>query len=119
MNTKKKKKRFCWWQKNFQFFHLLFFIDILSQNAQGFLDETYTLSNEAAITTLGYSNSNNNGGGGGGGTGGHDNWIGPYFDEITPKNVTALAGKSAYLSCRVRNLGNKTVSKKKIFYCYC
>lgn len=34
----------------------------------------------------------------------------PYFDESTPKNVTALAGKSAYLTCRVRNIGNKTVS---------
>uniref|UniRef100_A0A336KAL2 CSON005956 protein n=1 Tax=Culicoides sonorensis TaxID=179676 RepID=A0A336KAL2_CULSO len=26
------------------------------------------------------------------------------------RNVTALSGKSAYLSCRVINLGNKTVS---------
>ncbi|KAG8212694.1 hypothetical protein J437_LFUL019582 [Ladona fulva] len=34
----------------------------------------------------------------------------PYFDPMTPRNVTALVGKSAYLSCRVRNLGNKTVS---------
>ncbi|XP_072403367.1 uncharacterized protein [Diabrotica undecimpunctata] len=34
----------------------------------------------------------------------------PYFDATTPSNVTALVGKSAYLSCRVRNLGNKTVS---------
>jgi len=34
----------------------------------------------------------------------------PYFDTLTPRNVTALVGKSAYLSCRVRNLGNKTVS---------
>lgn len=33
----------------------------------------------------------------------------PYFDAMTPRNVTALVGKSAYLSCRVRNLGNKTV----------
>ncbi|XP_073838764.1 zwei Ig domain protein zig-8-like isoform X2 [Musca autumnalis] len=37
-------------------------------------------------------------------------WIDPYFDPTTPRNVTALMGKSAYLSCRVRNLGNKTVS---------
>jgi hypothetical protein len=35
----------------------------------------------------------------------------PYFDTMTPRNVTALVGKSAYLSCRVRNLGNKTVSE--------
>lgn len=37
----------------------------------------------------------------------------PYFDAMTPRNVTALVGKSAYLSCKVRNLGNKTVS---LFY---
>ncbi|KAJ8983509.1 hypothetical protein NQ317_012000 [Molorchus minor] len=34
----------------------------------------------------------------------------PYFDAMTPRNITALVGKSAYLTCRVRNLGNKTVS---------
>ncbi|KAJ8923842.1 hypothetical protein NQ315_010424 [Exocentrus adspersus] len=34
----------------------------------------------------------------------------PHFDTTTPRNVTALVGKSAYLGCRVRNLGNKTVS---------
>lgn len=34
----------------------------------------------------------------------------PNFDPSTKKNVTALVGKSAYLNCRVRNLGNKTVS---------
>lgn len=33
----------------------------------------------------------------------------PYFDAMIQKNVTALVGKSAYLSCKVRNLGNKTV----------
>lgn len=33
-----------------------------------------------------------------------------YFDPATPRNVTALVGKSAYLSCKVRNLANKTVS---------
>lgn len=34
----------------------------------------------------------------------------PYFDPATPRNVTALVGKSAYLGCKVRNLGNKTVN---------
>lgn len=38
-------------------------------------------------------------------------WNEPTFDTTLPNNVTALVGKSAYLSCRVRNLGNKTVSK--------
>lgn len=37
-------------------------------------------------------------------------WNDPYFDTSVSNNVTALVGKSAYLSCRVRNLGNKTVS---------
>ncbi|XP_053621762.1 uncharacterized protein LOC128681677 isoform X3 [Plodia interpunctella] len=36
--------------------------------------------------------------------------LAPSFDPATPRNVTALVGKSAYLSCRVRNLGNRTVS---------
>lgn len=36
--------------------------------------------------------------------------IGPYFDKAASKNVTALLGKTAYLNCRVKNLGNKTVS---------
>lgn len=35
---------------------------------------------------------------------------GPYFDISATKNVTALVGNTAYLNCRVRNLGNKTVS---------
>jgi hypothetical protein len=34
---------------------------------------------------------------------------GPYFDVSQSRNVTALVGTTAYLNCRVRNLGNKTV----------
>ncbi|XP_072941708.1 neurotrimin-like isoform X3 [Epargyreus clarus] len=35
---------------------------------------------------------------------------GPYFDIAGSKNVTALLGKTAYLNCRVKNLGNKTLN---------
>lgn len=35
---------------------------------------------------------------------------GPYFDTTASKNVTALVGTTAYLNCRVKNLGNKTVN---------
>lgn len=35
---------------------------------------------------------------------------GPYFDMSAAKNVTALVGKTTYLGCRIRNLGNRTVS---------
>lgn len=35
---------------------------------------------------------------------------GPYFDISASKNVTALVGKTANLNCRIKNLGNKTVS---------
>lgn len=35
---------------------------------------------------------------------------GPYFDKSASKNVTAMLGKTTYLNCRVKNLGNKTVS---------
>ncbi|KAG8034968.1 hypothetical protein G9C98_008044 [Cotesia typhae] len=34
----------------------------------------------------------------------------PTFDFNQPTNVTALIGKTAYLTCRVRHLGNKTPS---------
>jgi hypothetical protein len=34
---------------------------------------------------------------------------GPFFEESASKNITALAGSAAYLNCRVRNLGNRTV----------
>lgn len=36
---------------------------------------------------------------------------GPFFDVSASKNVTALVGKTANLNCRIKNLGNKTVSK--------
>ncbi|KAF7994232.1 hypothetical protein HCN44_003322 [Aphidius gifuensis] len=35
---------------------------------------------------------------------------GPYFDISASQNVTALVGKSAILRCRVKNLGDRTVS---------
>lgn len=35
---------------------------------------------------------------------------GPYFDAHIPNNVTAIVGKSAFLRCKVKNLGNKTVN---------
>ncbi|XP_066948027.1 lachesin-like [Macrobrachium rosenbergii] len=34
----------------------------------------------------------------------------PYFDYEQSVNVTALLGKMAVLNCRVKNIGNKTVS---------
>lgn len=37
---------------------------------------------------------------------------GPYFDVSASKNVTALVGKTATLNCRVRNLGDRTVSNE-------
>ena len=35
---------------------------------------------------------------------------GPHFDTSVPNNLTGLVGKTAYLNCRVKNLGNRTVS---------
>ncbi|XP_072157476.1 neurotrimin [Bemisia tabaci] len=35
---------------------------------------------------------------------------GPYFDPAASKNVTAIVDQTAFLNCRVHNLGNKTVS---------
>lgn len=39
----------------------------------------------------------------------------PFFDFEESKNVTALLGKTAILNCRVKNIGNKTVSRKMDF----
>lgn len=36
--------------------------------------------------------------------------IGPHFDFTGFRNVTTLVGNTAYLKCRVRNIGNRTVS---------
>jgi len=35
---------------------------------------------------------------------------GPFFDKEFSRNVTALVGKTASLTCRVRNAANRTVS---------
>lgn len=43
---------------------------------------------------------------------------GPHFDLAASKNVTALLGKTAYLNCRVKNLGNKTVRVTKLIILY-
>lgn len=35
---------------------------------------------------------------------------GAFFDPNSPSNISAQLGSSAYLPCKIRNLGNKTVS---------
>ncbi|XP_034195862.1 neurotrimin isoform X4 [Osmia lignaria lignaria] len=37
-------------------------------------------------------------------------YMGPYFDSNIPTNITAQLGSHAYLPCKVRQLGNKSVS---------
>ncbi|KAG8229693.1 hypothetical protein J437_LFUL013743 [Ladona fulva] len=32
----------------------------------------------------------------------------PYFDDVSPRNVTAIVGQSAILNCRVKHLGDRT-----------
>ncbi|XP_057660305.1 lachesin-like [Diorhabda carinulata] len=34
----------------------------------------------------------------------------PYFDDVGPRNVTAVVGQSALLNCRVKHPGDRTVS---------
>ncbi|KAG5335611.1 LACH protein, partial [Acromyrmex heyeri] len=36
--------------------------------------------------------------------------IDPYFDTTMPSNITGLAGETVKLTCRVKNIGNRTVS---------
>ena len=54
---------------------------------------------------------------GGGGAGGVDQKeeqaSSPYFDLNHSGDVTAVLGKTALLNCRVKNIGNKTVSFTK------
>ncbi|KAJ6636140.1 UDP-glucosyltransferase 2 [Pseudolycoriella hygida] len=70
-------------------------VNLTSGGFQGPIDGGYNSLTDAGTTTL-YSLTSK--------------WSEPYFDAMIQKNVTALVGKSAYLSCKVRNLGNKTVS---------
>jgi hypothetical protein len=35
---------------------------------------------------------------------------GPYFDTTTPAHITGLVDKTVHLVCKVKNLGNRTVS---------
>ncbi|XP_064078139.1 hemicentin-1-like [Macrobrachium nipponense] len=51
--------------------------------------------------------------GGGGGEGARDKrraFPGPHFHPTSPTNVTAQLGANAFLPCRIKNLGNKSVS---------
>ncbi|KAG7300538.1 hypothetical protein JYU34_016177 [Plutella xylostella] len=50
------------------------------------------------------------GAGGGGGGGGGEVRERPYFDDVSPRNVTAVVGQSAVLRCRAKHIGNRTVS---------
>ncbi|XP_046679484.1 Down syndrome cell adhesion molecule homolog isoform X2 [Homalodisca vitripennis] len=34
----------------------------------------------------------------------------PYFDDVSPRNITAVVGQSTTLNCRVKHLGDRTVS---------
>ncbi|KAK3911236.1 Nectin-3-like protein [Frankliniella fusca] len=38
---------------------------------------------------------------------------GPFFDTSVPTNLTGIVGKTAYLNCRVKNLGNRTCSAER------
>lgn len=33
----------------------------------------------------------------------------PYFDDVGPRNVTAVVGQSTILNCRVKHPGDRTV----------
>ena len=54
--------------------------------------------------------SSSEGGGGAGGVENEEQASSPYFDLNHSGDVTAVLGKTALLNCRVKNIGNKTVS---------
>lgn len=37
-------------------------------------------------------------------------YTGPFFDPTSPNNITTQLGTHAYLPCKVKQLGNKSVS---------
>jgi len=37
-------------------------------------------------------------------------YTGPYFDPHSPTNITTQLGTHAYLPCKVKQIGNKSVS---------
>ncbi|XP_031785694.1 protein sidekick-2 isoform X3 [Nasonia vitripennis] len=37
-------------------------------------------------------------------------WDKPYFDDVSPRNVTAVVGQTAELSCHVKHPGDRTIS---------
>ena len=43
----------------------------------------------------------------------------PTFDETTPRNITVASGKTVYLPCKVRHLGERTVSISRCIYTSC
>ncbi|KAK9506054.1 hypothetical protein O3M35_008059 [Rhynocoris fuscipes] len=47
-------------------------------------------------------------------------YTGPYFDPATTTNITTQLGTHAYLPCKVKQLGNKSVSLSllKVFLCF-
>lgn len=67
-------------------------------------------------------NVNTGGGGGGGGAGANSvvehhpssywdqSFNAPYFDNTTKRETTTTVGQTAYLHCKVRNLGDRAVS---------
>lgn len=42
----------------------------------------------------------------------------PYFDNVGPRNVTAVVGQSALLKCRVKSPGDRTVSELNFLFWY-
>lgn len=60
----------------------------------------------------GGTSSSSSSSGGGAATG--INYNRPYFDDISPHNVTSIVDETAVLKCRVKNKGDRTVSR---FYC--
>lgn len=38
----------------------------------------------------------------------------PYFDDVGPRNVTAVVGQSTILNCRVKHPGERTVRKTDV-----
>jgi hypothetical protein len=40
----------------------------------------------------------------------------PFFDDVSPRNVSAVVGQAAVLRCRAKHIGNRTVRILNFMY---
>ena len=65
-------------------------------------------------SSSGSSSGSSSSSGGSANSNGAINYNRPYFDDISPRNVTSIVDETVVLKCRVKNKGDRTVSPRFI-----